>query len=119
MGYSLYYITKIAAVVARDVLFFPIWWYSLGAINLIIGIKNFLVGQAQMMAIMVWIKNIFKPMYAQSDWQGRIISFFMRLVQIILRSIMMAVWFLIAFFVFIAWLMMPLIIIINIYKQLK
>jgi len=27
----------------------------------------------------VWLKNLFAPMFGQTDWQGRLISFFMRL----------------------------------------
>jgi len=40
-----------------------------------------------MLAIGVWTKNIFVPMFGMHDWQSRIISFFMRVVQIIGRSI--------------------------------
>ena len=39
------------------------------------------------MAISVWIKNIFVPMFGQNDWQSRLISIFMRSVQIVGRSI--------------------------------
>lgn len=44
-------------------------------------------GYSRTLAIRVWIKNIFVPMFGMHDWQSRLISFFMRVVQIIGRSI--------------------------------
>ena len=44
-----------------------------------------------MLAIKVWIKNIFVPMFGMHDWQSRIISFFMRVVQIIGRAIVLCI----------------------------
>ena len=44
-----------------------------------------------MLAIGVWTKNIFVPMFGMHDWQSRIISFFMRVVQIIGRSIALCI----------------------------
>lgn len=48
-------------------------------------------GYARYFAIEVWIKNIFVPMFGQHDWQSRLISVFMRLVQIIGRSLALVV----------------------------
>ena len=44
-------------------------------------------GYARTLAIRVWIRNIFVPMFGMYDWQSRLISFFMRVVQIIGRTI--------------------------------
>lgn len=43
------------------------------------------------LALDIWLKNIFVPMYGQRDAASRIISFLMRLVQIIFRFIIMLI----------------------------
>jgi hypothetical protein len=47
-------------------------------------------------------------MFGQYDWQGRIISFFMRVVQIIARSILLCFWIVFSAAVFIVWIIVPL-----------
>lgn len=69
------------------ILRWPIWWYTRGllmAVNW--GIQTIKM-YARMLAISVWIKNIFVPMFGFYDWQSRLISIFMRIVNIIGRSI--------------------------------
>ena len=114
MTYILFFLPKIIMVAIKDIVYFPIWWYSFGAWEFIIGIKNFLIGQERSLAIRIWIKNIFVPMYAQRDWQGRLISFFVRLVQIILRSILLLLYFILSILAFLAWLGLPFYIIYQI-----
>lgn len=100
-----------------DVLYFPVWWYSRGLINLILSLKNFLVDKQKALALSVWIKNIFKPMYAQYDWQGMLISFFIRLTQIIFRSVFMVFWLILALAVIIFWLLLPVLVVYEIIFQ--
>jgi hypothetical protein len=88
----IFYTGKIIFEIARDIIYFPLWWYSRGLFNLLLGVRDFLVDKQKSLALLVWIKNIFKPMYGQYDWQGFLISFFVRLVQIIFRSIFMLFW---------------------------
>lgn len=56
----------------------------------------------------LWLKNIFVPMFGQTDWQGRIMSFFMRLVNVIGRSIALFIWIFIIFCLFFLWVLFPL-----------
>lgn len=70
-----------------EVVRFPVWWYSTGilhTIGLLFGVWR---GYARTLAIGVWMKNLFVPMYGQYSIQGRIISVFMRLVQIVFRGL--------------------------------
>lgn len=63
--------------------------------------------QIKSMAVGVWVKNIFVPMFGQRDWQSRIISFVMRVVNIIGRSFAGLIWglfLLVVGLVYIAWL---------------
>jgi len=115
---SFLYIFKILAELGRDLLFFPLWWYSVGLINFIKSLLSFLNNQQKSLALFVWIKNIFKPMYGQADWQGMLISFFIRIIQIIFRSIVMLAALLIALVLLVLWLIFPPFVIYQIIFQL-
>jgi predicted ferric reductase len=73
--------------VLLDIVMFPVWWYSRGLLLMLAWSKNTIFGYAKYFAIAVWIKNIFVPMFGQHDWQSRLISVFMRSVQIVGRTI--------------------------------
>jgi len=97
-----------------DILAWPVWWYTTGVLNSIKKMSATISQENQELSLSVWAKNLFTPMFGQSDWQGRIISFFMRLFQIIFRSIIFVLWILIAFIGFIVWLALPIAIIYEI-----
>lgn len=111
------YSGKIVIDLMWDVLYFPAWWYSRGLLNLLLGLKNFLRDKEKALALVVWVKNIFRPMYAQYDWQGMLISFFMRLVQIIFRSLVMLFWLIVSLAAVIFWILLPLLVIYEIIFQ--
>ena len=92
MGAVAYEAVKITG---KDILFFSLWWYTKGVGVLFRGAMASAQRQAVVFAVGVWVKNLFVPMYGQYDWQGRIISFFVRLMQIIARSIAFGVWILV------------------------
>lgn len=69
---------------------------------------------AKVIGLNVWLTNLFRPMFGVRDWQGRIISFFMRLVQIIFRSIATLIWVVIMLAVFIIYLLLPVFIVYQI-----
>src|SRR3989344_6211305 len=87
LGYS----GQILAQVLRNLLYFPLWWYSAGLWSLLTALHDWLTGAFKNLALGVWVKNIFVPMYGQRDFAGWAISVLMRLVQIVWR----AGWFLI------------------------
>jgi len=113
----IFYSLQILAELVWDVLYFPIWWYGRGLVNLIMSIIKFLADKQKALALFVWIKNIFRPMYAQYDWQGMLISFFMRLVQIIFRSIVMLFWLIFSLAIIIFWILFPVFVIYEIIFQ--
>lgn len=115
---SVLYSVKILAEIGRDLLFFPLWWYSTGLVNFAKSILNFLSGVQKSLALFVWVKNIFTPMFGQSDWQGKIISFFIRFFQIIFRSIVMLVFVCISILVFVFWIIFPPLVIYEIIFQI-
>jgi len=97
-----------------DILAWPVWWYTTGVYKALKRMGNVIAQGNDELALSVWVKNIFTPMFGQYDWQGRIISFFMRLFQIIFRFIVFVLWILVAFIGFMVWLILPLILIYQI-----
>ncbi len=75
----------------KDIFYFPLWWYSRGLLKTLKGSWNFIKDFEQTLGFMVWLKNLFVPMFGQRDFAGRLISFFLRLVQIIFRGIALLV----------------------------
>ena len=116
-NFTLYGI-KILAEIVRDILFFPLWWYSRGLFNVIQKQMFFLKNRQKSLALLVWIKNIFKPMYGQRDWQGILISIFIRTIQIIFRSFLMLFLVIFSLLLIIFWITLPPLIIFEIFFQL-
>lgn len=112
------YSGKIIVSLILEIIYFPVWWYSVGFYRLIINSWNFLRGQERALGFMVWAKNIFVPMYGQTDWAGRLISFIVRLVQIIARGFVMLILLIICLLVLIFWLALPLILLLALFFQI-
>jgi hypothetical protein len=91
----------------KDILYFPLWWYSAGAAKAFLFSLNKIRNMARQLGLKIWVANLFRPMFGQYDFAGRVISFFIRLVQIIARSIMMVVWIVLMLILFLIWLALP------------
>jgi len=113
-----FYALKNLSFVVKEIFYFPLWWYTRGLWNLILKIKDFLADREKGLALRIWIENIFVPMFGQRDWVSRLISFFMRVFQIIIRSIALLIWFLISLAVFLFYLSLPIVVIYQIIFQL-
>lgn len=98
-----------------EVLYFPIWWYSRGAKKAALFFVSKIVITEKSLGVGVWLANLFKPMFGQNNWQGIIISFVVRLVQIIIRTIALLIWSVLMILAFLIWLALPLIIVYQIY----
>ena len=116
-SHFLIYLPKIILQILRDFLYFPLWWYSVGLWRTLLRVGTFLEEQQISLGLGVWVKNIFTPMYGQRDFIGKLISFFMRLVQIIVRGILMLFWILIALIMIAFWLLLPPLVIAAIIYQ--
>ena len=119
LNYLLLDIGKIIGQFIFDILYFPVWWYSKGFVKIFTWAKNFLVTRFQLLAIAVWIKNIFTPMYGQRDWAGMIISFLTRLIQIFVRMVIMVFWLVYTIGAIAVWICLPVIIGYQILFQLS
>ena len=101
-----------------ELLYWPVWWYTRGLLNVLKFWVNEIRDQEQRLGVHIWLKNIFTPMFGQYDWEGRIISFFMRLVQIIVRSIVLLIWSVMVSFFVIVWIVFPVVVIYELYANL-
>ncbi len=90
-----------------DFLFFPVWWYTSGIKKAYFYCFSLFMRANDRLAPLLWLKNIFVPMFGQRDWQGRIVSFFMRLANIIFRGGILFFSFIIVVFIFGVWVVFP------------
>ncbi|MBI4090586.1 MAG: hypothetical protein HY422_01030 [Candidatus Komeilibacteria bacterium] len=105
---------SIAVDIVGDVLYFPIWWYTSG---LKYRLKRFMQSIGEMadhLALRLLLLNIFKPMFAQYDRTGRIISFFMRIVILIVRSVYFFIYSIVQMVIVVVWLLLPVLIVSRI-----
>jgi len=94
-----------------DVFYFPIWWYTKGLAKAWRSFSSTLRSANESLGLTIWIKNIFTPMFGQTDWQGRMVSFFMRFIQIIFRSIVFIGWLIFGLVFFILRIVFPIFVI--------
>ena len=113
-----FYGTRIVTEIAVELAFFPVWWYSRGLLMVTRKLADLLGGIQQSLGLFIWAKNIYRPMYGQTDWQGILISIFMRVVQVILRAIAMLFCAAICLVLLAVWLALPPFVVYQIYFQL-
>lgn len=112
------YSGKIIISLILEIIYFPIWWYSVGFYRLIKNVWIFWREQEKILGFTVWAKNIFVPMYGQADWAGRLISFVVRLAQIIVRGLILLIWLILCLAVLGLWLAFPLLLVIALFFQI-
>jgi len=111
------YSGKIILQLVGEILYFPLWWYSVGFFRLLKSIWQFWRGEEAALGFSVWLKNLFVPMYGQHDFAGRLISFLVRIVQIIARGLVLLVWSFILLIIIIFWLILPIILLLALAFQ--
>ncbi len=98
----------------KSIGYFPLWWYSRGFFSYLQTIGASLQRFNEVLGVSIWVRNIFVPLYGQTDIAGRSMSFLIRVANIIARG---AVFVLIAaahLILATLWLAAPLIIIFQI-----
>ena len=112
------YAGKIIAQILGEIIFFPVWWYSVGFVRTCRKAFHFWRDQEKSLSFSVWVKNIFVPMYGQHDFSGRMISFIMRLIQVVLRGVALLFWLVLVLFVILFWLAFPIFLFLSLFFQL-
>lgn len=100
-----------------DILYFPFWWYTAGAKKALIGCFHWWQDANINLAPGLWLKNIFVPMFGQRDWQGRLMSFFIRFFNVIFRTIGLLIWTVVILVIFALWLVFPLFVMYMLYES--
>ncbi|OGL66029.1 hypothetical protein A3B21_00680 [Candidatus Uhrbacteria bacterium RIFCSPLOWO2_01_FULL_47_24] len=118
MGTFLQTLRTVLLDVVADFFYTPVWWYTRGLLKQMRAVSGSLAARQDALGISVWIKNISKPMYGQYDIAGRIISFFMRLAQIIGRSIVLIIWAGLLLIWLMIWVLIPVGIVYLIWLQI-
>jgi hypothetical protein len=113
------YSGKIVLQTLGEIIYFPLWWYSVGFIETLKKELNFLRNQEQSLGFSIWMKNLFVPMYGQYDIAGRIISFIIRFLQIIFRGLVLLIWLGILIIGAMLWLALPFFLIIALFFQIN
>ncbi|MBU1180182.1 hypothetical protein KJ885_04520, partial [Patescibacteria group bacterium] len=94
-----------------DALYFPFWWYSRGLVLAFKWTFGEIRGVMDFLGVHIWIANLFKPMFGQTDWQGKIISFLMRVFQIVFRSLALFGFSAFYLILFVVYLILPIVIV--------
>jgi hypothetical protein len=112
------YFSVIIAEMLGKILYFPLWWYSVGLLKKVKSQLKMLKDREKNLGLSVWMKNIFVPMYGQYDFSGRVISFFIRFFQIVYRSFVMLFWVLVAIISILFWIAIPVFIVFALIFQI-
>ena len=104
--------------VLGGLIYAPVFWYGRGLLDAARYCGRLIAREWLSLGVGVWVVNIFVPMYAQRDLAGTLISFFMRLIQIIARSAAMLAWTIVVAALFIAYLAVPILVTVEFVRQL-
>ena len=112
-------IKYLATDIILDIITFPIWWYSHGLVTASQRFIRHLKLGLQVTGLKIWLLNLAKPMFGDTTWQGRLVSFAIRFIFLILRSLLMLIWLIFSLAILLIWLVLPPLIIYMIIKQLS
>lgn len=90
-----------------EILFFPVWWYSRGLKKIALFCWQRINNGWKSLALSIFIRNFFKPMYGQKGWDAYVLSLASHLVQILYRLFLMSIWALFWIFILIIWILLP------------
>ncbi|MFH0805122.1 MAG: hypothetical protein V1916_02915 [Patescibacteria group bacterium] len=98
----------IAVEVILDILYFPVWWYSKGLTR----VGRYCLESAafhvnRRVGLGIWVRSMFKPMYGDFTWEGRIISGFMRIFVLLWKLVSTVLWFALLVVTFLLWVLLP------------
>lgn len=94
-----------------EILYFPVWWYGAGLKNALNFFIRGVMEADRFTGFSLLLRNIFKPMFAQYDKQGRIISFVMRLVLIIYKGLTLILLVIFYLVTLVFWLGLPILVV--------
>lgn len=101
-------IKYILVEIILDILYFPVWWYSKGLLRVL----RWAAGSASFhlqrrVALRIWLRNMFKPMYGDYSRDGRIISIVFRFIILIWKLISAGLWLVVLAVLVLVWVALP------------
>ena len=100
-----------------EILYFPIWWYSQGLKRTGLYVFNSIKNTNRNLAVGLMFKSLGKPMFGQYDREGRIISFFFRLILTFARSIAFLVLLCLYLLMIVFWIFLPVLVVWGIFNN--
>lgn len=101
-----------------DFFYFPVWWYTAGAKRALLFCVSLVQDGNNLLAPGLWLRNIFVPMFGQWDWQGRLVSVFMRLANVIGRSFALLIWLAAVSVLFLVWIAWPVFVVVMLFRSI-
>ena len=106
----------VAIDLVGNVLYWPVWWYTVGLKDFVLGrfvaIKRF-EGD---IGLTIWVVNWGKPMYGQYDIGGKIISFIIRTLGIIFKVVQLLIISILEMVLIVVWVLVPLLAIFQLIR---
>ena len=98
----------VAIDVIGDIIYFPLWWYSGGLKLVTLTLYDNARTTARNLSLRLLLINIFNPMFGHYDRAGRIISFFMRILIVLVKSIYFVIKAAVLLALLLLWVLLPL-----------
>lgn len=98
---------------------FLIWWYTNGLLALLERLWGHVVDLVRALDLKLLAKYLFVPMYGYRDIGSRVISFFVRIVQLIFRLTYTLIYLVIETVFVLVWCILPIFVLLNIVYQLS
>ncbi len=90
--------------VLLDFLYLPVWWYSKGLLQILSWIGGCIRYVNGLTGLGLWTKSLFKPMYGERSFQGRIVSFVMRIVVLVWKLLSFGICLIVLLLLLVGWL---------------
>ncbi len=101
----------ISLKIVGDLIYFPIWWYTVGLKERFFVFLKQMRGVERRLALRIWLKNIFVPMYGFYDILSRFISFFIRIIMLVYKTAAFFLWLAFYFTLFLIYILLPIFVI--------
>ncbi|MFA6043137.1 MAG: hypothetical protein WCV85_01450 [Patescibacteria group bacterium] len=104
----------------QDILLFPVWWYGKGLAKASTALwhRTTEFVQRSRWSPVIWVKNLFVPMYGDYTKSGRAISFFVRTVVALALTVVLVVVLLIYLAAFCLYLLAPVLTVYYVLYQI-
>jgi len=98
----------VALKLVWDLLYFPIWWYSIGLKERFLKFLKQMKDVERRLALKIWLKNMFVPMYGFYDFSSRVVSFFIRVIMLIYKLASFVFWLVFYLILFLIYILLPI-----------